>query len=299
MRYMVTGGAGFIGSHLTRLLLARGHEVTILDNLSHGSVENLSGVREDVVLEVADILDFDGLKRCMGGCDGVFHQAALTSVAESFRDERSYGTVNVSGSENVFRAARDLGIKVVYASTAAVYGPPRATPIGEMADKNPINPYGRTKLECERAAEEHSKLGASIIGLRYFNVYGRRSENVGVTTGFFNAIRAGRPPTIFGSGAQTRDFVHVDDVATANLSAMGSDIRHGFFNIGTGVATSISRLAEMMIELSGEALIPRYLDRVEGDVGNSQADTTLAEELIPWRYRLTLMEGLRASFYPN
>ena len=297
MRYVVTGGAGFIGSHLVKLLLNHGHQVTIIDNLSHGKLENISGLKRNVVFKETDILNFEELKRNVDGHDGIFHQAALTSVPESFRNKEAYQMVNVNGSENIFQLASELKIKVVYASSASVYGHTKITPIKEDFDKNPTNPYGKTKLECETLAKKYSKLGAAIIGLRYFNVYGRRNENLGVIANFFNAIQIDQPPTIFGNGSQMRDFVYVEDVAKANLQAMNSKTRFGFFNIGTGNVTSLNKLADIMIALSGKSLVPNRRDYRVGDVEKSQADTNLAERLISWKYDTTLEDGLQKSLY--
>ena len=292
MRYVVTGGAGFIGSHLVKLLLSHGHQVTVADNLSHGKLENISGLKGDVVFKKIDILNFEELRSRIDGHDGIFHQAALTSVPESFRNEEAYRMINVNGSENIFKIASELKIKVVYASSSSVYGHTKDTPIKENFRKNPISPYGRTKLECETLAEKYSKLGAAIIGLRYFNVYGRRNENLGVIANFFNAIQMEQAPAIFGNGLQMRDFVHVEDVAKANLQAMNSKTRSGFFNIGTGNVTSLNKLADLMIALSGKSLVPTYHDCRVGDVKKSQASTTLAERCISWRYETALEDGL-------
>ena len=296
MRYVVTGGAGFIGSHLVKLLLSRGHQVTVVDNLSHGKLENISGLKGDVVFKKIDILNFEELKSGIDGHDGIFHQAALTSVPESFRNEEAYRMINVNGSENIFKIASELKIKVVYASSSSVYGHTKDTPIKENFRKNPTSPYGRTKLECETLAEKYSKLGAAIIGLRYFNVYGRRNENLGVIANFFNAIQMEQAPAIFGNGLQMRDFVHVEDVAKANLQAMNSKTKSGFFNIGTGNVTSLNKLADLMITLSGKSLVPAYHDYRVGDVKKSQASTTLAERCISWRYETALEDGLQNLF---
>ena len=297
MRYVVTGGAGFIGSHLVKLLLSHGHQVTVADNLSHGKLENISGLKGDVVFKKIDILNFEELRSRIDGHDGIFHQAALTSVPGSFRNEEAYRMINVNGSENIFKIASELKIKVVYASSSSVYGHTKDTPIKENFRKNPISPYGRTKLECETLAEKYSKLGAAIIGLRYFNVYGRRNENLGVIANFFNAIQMEQAPAIFGNGLQMRDFVHVEDVAKANLQAMNSKTRSGFFNIGTGNVTSLNKLADLMIALSGKSLVPTYHDCRVGDVKKSQASTTLAERCISWRYETALEDGLQKSLY--
>ena len=250
-------------------------------------------------LKKIDMLNFEELKHSVDGHDGIFHQAALTSVPESFHNKEAYQMVNVNGSENIFKLASELKIKVVYASSSSVYGHTKIIPISEDFNRNPINPYGKTKLECEILAEKYSKLGAAIIGLRYFNVYGRRGGNLDVITHFFNSILLNQPPTIFGNGLQTRDYVYVEDVAKANLQAMNSKIKFGFFNIGTGNATSLNKLADLMIMLSGKPLVPNHHGYRVGDVEKSQASTNLAERLISWKYETTLEDGLRKSFYPE
>ena len=297
MRYVVTGGAGFIGNHLVKLLLAHGHQVTVVDNLSHGRLENISELKGDIAFKNIDILNFKELKHSVDGHDGIFHQAALTSVPESFRNGEAYQMANVNGSENIFKITSELKIKTVYASSSSVYGHTKDTPIKENFRKNPISPYGRTKLECETLAKKYSKLGAAVVGLRYFNVYGKRSENLGVVANFFNAIRINESPTIFGSGTQVRDFVYVEDVAKANLQAMNSKAKSGFYNIGTGSVTSLNKLANLMITLSGKSLVPSYHDYRVGDVEKSQASTNLAEQLISWKYETALEDGLRRSLY--
>ena len=297
MRYVVTGGAGFVGSHLVKLLLDHGHQVTVVDNLSHGRLENISELKGDIAFKNIDILNFKELKHSVDGHDGIFHQAALTSVPESFRNGEAYQMANVNGSENIFKIASELKIKTVYASSSSVYGHTKDTPIKENFRKNPISPYGRTKLECETLAEKYSKPGAAVVGLRYFNVYGKRSENLGVVANFFNAIRINEPPTIFGSGTQVRDFVYVEDVAKANLQAMNSKAKSGFYNIGTGSVTSLNKLANLMITLSGKSLVPSHHDYRVGDVEKSQASTNLAEQLISWKYETALEDGLRRSLY--
>ena len=297
MRYVVTGGAGFIGSYLTEHLLNHGHEVTVIDSLHRGRLENIPRLNGDVIFKKIDIRNFKELECAVDGHDGIFHQAARTSVPESFHYGEEYRAVNVYGSENVFKIASRLNIKVVYASSSSVYGPTKTVPIKENANKNPISPYGRTKLECEKLAEKYAKLGAAIIGLRYFNVYGRRNKNMDVITNFFNEIMADRPPTIFGGGLQLRDFVFVGDVAKANLQAMNSKAKSGFFNIGTGNVTSLNRLADLMIALSDKTLAPIHHGCREGDVEISQANAELAEQIISWRYETVLEDGLRKFLY--
>lgn len=294
MRFAVTGGAGFIGHYLVNHLIEESHTPVVIDTLYRGKLENLPS---NVEFHKIDIRD-NALESVLKNTDGIFHEAALTDVQESFVKQDEYYDVNVIGTENVFKIAKKLELKVVYASSSSVYGNPQKIPISEDAPRNPINPYGKTKLEDEILAEKYIGDGASIIGLRYFNVYGKgqTASYAGVITKFVKRLQEKKPPTIFGDGAQLRDFIFVKDVARANLVAMQSNVKSGFFNVGTGVATSVKELAALLIELSGLNIEPEYENPLEGDVRASQADTTLTAKVLNWRYQTTLKEGLQRFF---
>lgn len=298
VKFAVTGGAGFIGSYVVKQLIKESHTPIVIDNLYRGRIENLPPLK-DIEMHRIDIRDFDALKSILKIVDGIFHQAALTDVQESFTKKQEYHDVNVKGTENIFRIAKEFGIKVVYASSSSVYGNPKKTPISEDSMRDPINPYGSTKLEDEFLAERYGKNGLAVIGLRYFNVYGKgqNSSYAGVITKFITRLKEKKSPIIFGNGTQVRDFVFVEDVAKANLAAMYSKTDTGFFNVGTGVATSIKELADVMIQLSGLNLEPIYEKPLQGDVQSSQADTTLTAKVLNWRYQTPLKEGLR-KFFP-
>ena len=252
MKYVVTGGAGFIGSHITEKLVERGDTVTVIDNLKTGKEKNLESVKEKIKFVKGSILDVKLLEEITHNVDGIFHQAALASVQESFTKQDEYNEVNVNGTENILKFAKKLKIKVVYASSSSVYGNPKNIPIKETDEKNPINPYAETKLKDEELAAKYAKMGVNVIGLRYFNVFGMRQskEYAGVIKLFLERIRDGLPPKINGDGTQFRDFVHINDVVNANIMAMDSNVKHDFFNVGTNYAVSILDLAKMMIQYS-------------------------------------------------
>ena len=296
MKFIVTGGAGFIGNNIVRQLLRQNHTPIVIDNLYRGKIERISSL--GVEFHKVDIRDFDQLRNILKNSDGVFHEAALTDVQESFTKQQEYIDVNVKGTENIFKIAKKFDLKVVYASSSSVYGNPKKIPIAENSKRNPINPYGETKLDGEFLAEKYSKDVVSIIGLRYFNVYGegQTGSYAGVITKFLNRLKEKKTPIIFGSGTQLRDFIFVEDVALANISAMQSNVKNGFFNIGTGITTSIQQLAKIMIELSGLKLEPQYEKALDGDVQSSQADTGLTESMLKWKYSVELREGLSKFF---
>jgi len=297
MRFAVTGGAGFVGSHLVSALSEAGHSVIVIDNLKTGKKENIAKFIGKVEFVQGDIREYDLLKEKFSDVDGVFHEAALASVPDSFRIPDEYHDVNVNGTENVFKLAKEYGFKVVYASSSSVYGNPIKIPIKEDHPKNPINPYAQTKLDDEKLAEKYSELGAKIIGLRYFNIFGERQskEYAGVIKKFLSNIYENKPPMINGDGAQTRDFVYVGDVVNANMLSMESTTKHAFINIGTGHSITILELAKMIIEASGLALSPAHRSALEGDIKESVADASLARELLRWIPKVTLHDWLKVA----
>jgi len=296
MKFVVTGGGGFIGNNIVRQLLKQNHTPIVIDNLYRGKIERISSL--DVEFHKVDIRDFDQLRNILKNSDGVFHEAALTDVQESFTKQQEYIDVNVKGTENIFKIAKEFGLKVVYASSSSVYGNPKKIPINENSERNPINPYGKTKLDDEFLAEKYSKDNVSIIGLRYFNIYGegQTGSYAGVITKFLNRLKEKKAPIIFGTGTQIRDFIFVEDVALANIAAMNSNVKNGFFNIGTGKITSIQQIAKIMIDLSGLKLETQYEKALDGDVQSSQADTSMTESTLKWRYTMELKNGLSKFF---
>ena len=295
MKILVTGGAGFIGSHLTEKLVKQGDIVTVIDNLNTGKEKNLELVKEKIEFVKGSILDTKLLDEITKDVDGVFHQAALASVQDSFKKPSKYYDVNVNGTENIFKLSKKYGFKVVYASSSSVYGNPIRVPIKESDDKNPINPYAETKLKSEELAIQYSKMGVNVIALRYFNVFGKRQskEYAGVIKLFLERIRNKLAPKINGDGTQSRDFVHVDDVVNANIMSMNSEITHEFFNVGTNSSISVLDLATMIIENSGLDIKPVFGPKLKGDVYMTIADINLIKRKIGWKPSKTLEGWLK------
>ena len=285
MKILVTGGAGFIGSHIAEYLVQRGDNVTVLDNLSNGKIQNISKVSDDINFVNGDVRDYNLIEQLVKNVDGVFHEAALVSVPESFKMQNEYFDVNVNGTENILKLAKEYGFKIVYASSSSVYGNPKSVPIKEDDDRNPLNPYAKTKLEDELLAEKYSEMGVHVIGLRYFNIFGRRQskEYAGVIKLFLEKIQQNKAPIINGDGSQTRDFVYVEDVVKANILAMDSNIKYKFLNVGTGFSISILDLANACIEASGLSLKPVHGPQLPGDILDSKADLELIKKSLEWK----------------
>lgn len=290
MKFIVTGGLGFIGSHMVERLLNSGHSVIVIDNLRGGKAENLANVQSQIDFFEIDVCDHSKLKNIAKDTDGIFHQAALTSVQESFVKKSDYDLVNVDGTENVLKIAHEIGIKVVFASSASVYGNPTTIPIREDSPRLPLNPYGESKLKAELLIEKYVKMGTDIVALRSFNVYGPR-QNIsyaGVITKFLENIKKQKPPIIYGNGTQVRDFVFVGDVVNANILAMTTKIDHYFINIGTGIATTINDLAKIILDCYNLSLVPMYVEPLPGDIQDSIANIELAKSILHWEPQMTL-----------
>ncbi len=297
MKFAVTGGAGFVGSNIVKLLVKENHDVIVIDNMHTGKKENLEGIIDKIKFYELDIRNILEIENKIKDVDGIFHEAALTIVQESFLMKEEYYDVNVKGTENIFKIAKKYGIKIVFASSSSVYGDTERIPIIENSKRNPINPYGQTKLEDEFLAEKYSDKGVSIIGLRYFNIFGKGQTGsyAGVITKFLNQLNENKSPVIFGDGSQIRDFIFVEDIAQANLSAMLSKINFGFFNIGTGKTTSILQLAKLLIKLYNLQISPEFSNSLQGDVQKSQADTKKSQKLLNWKYKIELEAGLEKT----
>ena len=283
-KFLVIGGAGYIGSHMVLALEDLGHQVTIFDNFSRG---HFRGTDNTNIFEGC-LLNLQDIDLCLKSqsFDMVMHFAAFAYVGESVEKPIDYFENNISGTINLLKAMKHNSLnKLVFSSTCAVYGEPAYTPIDEIHPKNPVNPYGKTKLEDEHLVEKYSKLNTEIIGLRYFNIFGKGQtlDYAGVITKFLDRINEGKAPIVFGKGSQIRDFIFVGDIVMANLLAMTSKISNLLVNIGTGKAITIVELANMMLNISKLDLKPIFKDSLDGDIQESHADNTLAVESFNWK----------------
>ena len=301
MKYLVTGGAGFIGSHLTKKLVEEGNDVTIIDNLNTGKEKNLESIKNKIDFVKGSILDIELLEKLTKDVEGVYHQAALASVQDSFFKSDEYHDVNVNGTENILKLAKQYNFKVVYASSSSVYGNPVRIPIKESDEKNPINPYAETKLKKEELAQKYSEMGVKVIGLRYFNVFGKgqSKEYAGVLKLFLERIRDKLPPKINGDGTQFRDFVYVGDVVNANIMSMNSDVNHAFFNVGTNTSITILDLAKIIIKFAKLDLEPIFGPALKGDVQKTIANIDLIKEKIGWKPSVILEEWINEIISMN
>ena len=301
MRYIVTGGAGFIGNNIVKKLVARGDDVTVIDNLNTGKEENLKSVIDKITFLKDSILNRELLEKQSQNIDGIFHQAALASVQDSFSKPDEYHDVNVNGTENILKLAKKNDFRVIYASSSSVYGNPERIPIKESDKKNPINPYAETKLKQDQLAIKYSEMGVKVIGLRYFNVFGKgqSKEYAGVLKLFLERIRDKLPPKINGDGTQFRDFVYVEDVADANIMSMDSDINHGFYNVGTNTSITILDLAKTIIKSSGLDIQPIFGPALKGDVQRTIANIDLIKEEIGWEPTILLEKWIEEIISMN
>lgn len=294
---LVTGGAGFIGSHLVDRLISDGHEVRVLDNLSTGSLKNVERHmgRKEFQFMKADITNTSALRKALKGVDAVFHEAAIVSVVLSVSDPILINEVNTTGTLKVLKASADAGVRrLVYASSCANYGEQGKARIKEDSPLRPMSPYAVSKLAAEKYCLTFSELGRlETVCLRYFNVYGPRqrlSPYSGVITIFQDRLRRNQPPIIYGNGKQTRDFVNVSDIVEANMLALNVERATGeVFNIGTGLRTSLRALAEMIVRTrKGSKLRPIYAPPRLGDIEHSCADIGKARRILGYSPSMTL-----------
>ena len=301
-RYAVTGGAGFIGSHIVCRLVADGHEVRVVDDFSTGRAENLSGVREAAALFEGDMCDAELLRRAFDGAECVFHQAALASVQRSVEDPISTNRANVGGTLQVLTVARECGVRrVVYASSSSVYGDAPTLPKHEQMSPAPRSPYAVSKLAGEHYCRVYAEVfGLETVALRYFNVFGPRqdpaSQYAAVVPIFINALFRGLQPTVFGDGEQSRDFTYVDNVVETNILAAAAQGASGMaVNVGCGSRYTLNDLLGMLGRVIGCEVRPIYADPRPGDVKHSQADIGLARRVLGYEPSVGLEEGLRST----
>lgn len=298
MRVLVTGGAGFIGSHLVGRLVQRGFEVVIFDNFSSGSRENLRDLVGDVEIVEGDIRDYESLEAAARQTECVIHLAALIDVAESLEKPFLYFDVNVRGTLNVLEAAKRAEL-FVFASSAAVYGDPVRLPIDEGHPLQPLSPYGASKVAGEALVSAYARSrGFRPVVLRLFNVYGPKQSKAyaGVVMEFVKRIQQGEPPVIFGDGMQTRDLVFIDDVIEYLVRALALDRVRGVYNIGSGKPVSVLELAETVARLMGRPdLKPVYTAPRPGDIEHSFASIAKAASDFGYEPTITLEEGIRRT----
>lgn len=293
---LVTGGAGFIGSHLVEALVEQGHRVKVLDDLSTGRLENLRPVQSQIVFEQGSIENVGMVEQAASGCRYVFHLAAIVSVPLSISDPLGTHSVNATGTLNVITAARNVGARLIYSSSAAVYGDSEP-PLFEDSPKNPISAYGAQKLYGENLVYAAARNGLEGVSLRYFNVYGPRqdpeSPYSGVISIFMDKVLRGEMLSIHGDGKQTRDFVHVSDVVRANLLAMTTRNANGMaVNVGTGTATNLLQLAQLVYRAAGRITAMRHEPARTGDVRKSYSDPCMARQNLGFSAVVPLDKGL-------
>jgi len=303
-RYLVTGGAGFIGSHIAERLVKEGHSVRILDNFVAGKEENLTTFREGIELIRGDIRDAKVVSEAAAGVDVVFHEAALGSVPRSVADPLTTHEVNMTGTLNVFLAARDGGAKrVVYASSSSVYGETPELPKHEGMTPQPLSPYALSKLVGEHYSSVFKHVyGFEIVSLRYFNIFGSRqdpeSQYAAVIPRFITALLKGTAPTVYGDGLQSRDFTYVDNVVNANLLAAEAEgVAGRAFNVACGGRYSLLELLSRLKELLGSDVSPIHEPGRAGDVRDSQASVNAAKEALGYSVSVDFEEGLRRTVY--
>ncbi len=292
----MTGGAGFIGSHLVKALVKAGHQVRVLDNLSTGSIENLADVLDAIEFVRGDVSDYGAVESAVRGVDAVVHLAALIDVAESVERPDLYFDVNVRGTYNVAKASKNVGM-FVFASSSAVYGEPIRVPIPEDHPLMPKSPYAASKVSGEAFVQAFAnQYGFRPVILRLFNVYGPKQSRAyaGVIIEFIRRVSRGESPVIFGDGEQTRDFVHVSDVVEAVMLSLRNEGVRGVFNIGSGEGVTINYLARLILKLMGrEDLRPIYAPPRPGDIRHSIADISRARKELGFKPKLGLEVGIK------
>jgi len=303
MHYLVTGGAGFIGSHTVDELIRRGHRVRVLDDLSAGNLDNLAHVRKEVEFTEGSVTNQQLLSDACRGIDRVIHLAAQVSVPRSVKDPLETHQINGTGTLNVLIAARQAGVKrVVFASSCAVYGKTDLLPIPESAPTAPISPYGVSKLLGEWYGRIFLDLyGLEFVALRYFNVFGPRqdpgSPYSGVLSLFNTAVRNRTQPAVYGDGEQSRDFVYIGNVAEANCVASEAPMAPGHsINIGMGARTTLNQTLSLLGKITGRPLVATHGPARDGDIRDSQADISSAKALLGYDPKITFEQGLKKTW---
>ena len=303
MRYLVTGGAGFIGSNMVDELLRRGHQVSVLDDLSTGKEGNLAHVRGKIDFRIGTITDLGMLRACCEGVDYVIHLAARTSVPKSVANPLETNHVNIDGSLNVLVAARDAKVRrLVFAASSAAYGETPTLPKVETMQPAPISPYGVTKFVGELYNHVFSRIyGLETVSIRYFNVFGPRqdpsSQYSGVLSRFMLAVIEGNPPVIFGDGEQSRDFTYVDNVVDETLRACEANGASGkVFNGGTGARITLNGVIALLENITARKIEARYEPPRTGDIRDSQADVSLAKKILGYVPLVNFEEGLKRTW---
>jgi len=303
MRYLVTGGAGFIGSNTVDELVRRGHSVVVLDDLSAGKEANLAGVADKIEFIRGSITEPDAVQKVCRGVDYVLHLAARTSVPRSVKEPLETNRINVDGTLNVLVAARDAKVRrVVFAASSSAYGETPTLPKVETMPPAPISPYGISKLVGELYLRVFGQVyGVENVSLRYFNVFGPRqdpgSPYSGVLSRFCVALLEGEQPVVFGDGEQSRDFTHIENAVNANLLACEAPNASGLvFNVGTGGRYTLNHTLRLLEKISGKRANPRYDPPREGDIRDSQADIGLARTILGYEPRVGFEEGLRRTW---
>jgi len=303
MRYLVTGGAGFIGSNTVDELVRRGHSVVVLDDLSAGKEENLAEVRSKITFMKGSITDIEAVQKAMHQAEFVIHLAARTSVPRSVKDPVETNKVNVDGTLNILVAARDNKVKrVVFAASSAAYGETPTLPKTESMQPQPISPYGVTKYVGELYAYAFGRCyDLENVSLRYFNIFGPRqdpnSPYSGVLSKFCTAFLEETQPVVYGDGEHTRDFTYVDNAVQANLLACEAPSASGrVFNVGTGSRVSLNQTLQLLQRISGKQLEAKYEPPRDGDIRDSQADIQSAREFLGYEPAVMFEEGLERTF---
>jgi len=302
MLYLVTGGAGFIGSHIVEKLVQAKEKVRVLDNFSSGRRENLKDLLDKIELVEGDIRDFWTVIKAVEGVDFILHQAALTSVQRSIKNPLTTNEVNINGTLNLLEAAKIHQVKrFIYASSSSVYGDTPTLPKVETMCPNPISPYAISKLAGEEYCQVFYKVyGLETVSLRYFNVFGPRqnpvSEYAGVIPRFIMALLNGNKPSIFGDGEQSRDFTYVENVVDANLSACKvSSVAGESINIACNQRHTLNQLWNNLVHLAGKRQEPAYTDPKPGDVRHSLGDIDKAKKLLNYQVKTDFEEGLKKT----